>query len=192
MRLPRPGRGEVRETELGGSLDLLDCPGPRSGQTSHRQERTRSAVSVQRATDNDMAVCPSHGCIIFCQEIIILPRSRRDEKLRQNFPRNPLKRDNFSPKSLVLPTPHHALLLEYPFLVLLLLSVLLPSGELPGESEGQSGVSGSARLVQTFLPTPPPQHPPLLHTDLHHTFLEVSASILQLQVQPVEAGAGEN
>ena len=36
-----------------------------------------------------------HGCI-FCQEILIMPRSRRAEKLRitpyrQNFPRNPVK-----------------------------------------------------------------------------------------------------
>ena len=53
LRPRRSGPVEVRETELGGSLDLLLSP---SHHTSDIQQRSKSAVSVERGLDTDMVV----------------------------------------------------------------------------------------------------------------------------------------
>ena len=53
LRPRRSGQVEVRETELGGSLDLLLS---QSHRTADIQQRSKSAVSVERGRDTDMVV----------------------------------------------------------------------------------------------------------------------------------------
>ena len=53
LRPRRSGQVEVRETELGGSVDLLLS---QSHHTSDIQQRSKSAVSVERGLDTDMVV----------------------------------------------------------------------------------------------------------------------------------------
>ena len=53
LRPRRSGQVEVRETELGGSVDLLLS---QSHHTSDIQHRSKSVVSVERGLDADMVV----------------------------------------------------------------------------------------------------------------------------------------